>query len=362
LSDEDLTQLEKDEDELGSRLAAGTARRKRVRALGKAACDVTEAAEEEGSKSPRGAQQWSTPDDKRFFPTGKTCDELSPGLYGIRIEHGVGLFYERLPMTTEGLIRFEDSVSDSIVDEIEKFWNREFLFRQYGLSYKRGILLWGPPGSGKTCTCRMIMEKVFERNGVVFPMDVNPEIFKLGLRAFRDIQPKTPIVVLMEDLDAILENQNESEVVNLLDGVDLVDKIAFLATTNYPERLQPRIVNRPSRFDKRVRIGHPKPAARLKYLEHLFENVEDKDAHDLNQWAEDTNNLSLAHVKELFVSVIVLGNSYEEAIVVLKRMKDSVEDRDEDDRPGFQPPSPRDIGGGLGSPDKQATPLMRDDK
>ncbi|MFK5088309.1 AAA family ATPase, partial [Klebsiella pneumoniae] len=76
----------------------------------------------------------------------------------------------------------------------------------------------------------------------------------------------------MEDIDATLEIYNESTVINLLDGVDRVDKIVFLATTNYPEKLGTRIMNRPSRFDKRFKVGYPTDNTRKIYLEHLIQD------------------------------------------------------------------------------------------
>ncbi|NJO18646.1 MAG: AAA family ATPase [Thioploca sp.] len=61
----------------------------------------------------------------------------------------------------------------------------------------------------------------------------------------------------MEDLESILKSNNPSTVLNILDGVNSFDNIVFLATTNYPEELESRIKNRPSRFDRRFYIGPP---------------------------------------------------------------------------------------------------------
>jgi SpoVK/Ycf46/Vps4 family AAA+-type ATPase len=112
--------------------------------------------------------------------------------------------------------------------------------------------------------------------------------------------------------------------------------VVFLATTNYPERLGPRIINRPSRFDKRFKIGHPKAAARKLYLEHVIGNgdVEKGRAEakrlgvDLKQWVKDTAEMSLAHLKELFIAVLILKDPYEEAIETLKSMKEEIEDKE----------------------------------
>lgn len=128
----------------------------------------------------------------------------------------------------------------------------------------------------------------------------------------------------MEDIDSIIETNSESEVLNVLDGVNQIDKVVFLATTNYPERLGDRIINRPSRFDKRFKIGHPNAESRRIYFEFIIggkEKVEELKI-DLERWVNDTEEFSIAHLKELFVAVVILGDSYEDAIETLTAMRE----------------------------------------
>jgi hypothetical protein len=267
--------------------------------------------------------QWTTPNHRTYYPSTHSANTLKPGLYEINMcNHQI--YFDRVSLGTEGLIRFPDSNSLMVVQEIEKFWGKEEKFKKYNLTFKRGILLWGPPGSGKTATVKLIIDDIIKRKGVVFKF-CRPGIFMDGLRIFRDIQPDTPCIVLMEDLDSIVESFHESDVINILDGVDMIDKVAFIATTNYPERLGSRIVNRPSRFDKRVKIGHPSKVSRKMYFEHLFSCNGDSKGFDLDTWVEDTEGLSIAHLKELFVSVVIIGDEYQRVIAVLKSMKDHLD-------------------------------------
>ncbi len=205
-------------------------------------------------------KQWSSSDGTIFFPIGKTAGMLKPGVYDIG-HCQQGLYFEKIPVRTEGLIKFPDTKSESVVEEVQKFWNREEVFSKYGLTYKRGIILYGPPGSGKSCTVQLIMSDVVERGGIVIEFH-RPDLFIDGLRKLRKIQPDTPVVAVMEDIDSLLEMHNESEILNILDGVNEVHKVVFLATTNYPDKLGHRIINRPSRFDKRFKIGFPTEASR----------------------------------------------------------------------------------------------------
>jgi hypothetical protein len=240
-----------------------------------------------GEKELSGLVQWTTGDGKRFVPASRTAKKITPGVY-----------------------------------EIQKFWDKEPIFREYGLTHKRGIIMWGPPGSGKSCTIQLIMRDVVDRQGVVIKF-THPTLFNEGMRKFREIEPDTPVVVLMEDIDSIIANFNESEVLNILDGINQIEKAVFLATTNYPENLGARIVNRPSRFDKRFFIGHPDAESRKLYFRHII--GDDKIAAlnlNLDKWVEDTEEFSIAHLKELFTAVVILSDDYEDAIETLRTMKE----------------------------------------
>jgi hypothetical protein len=279
--------------------------------------------------------QWNTPDGQRFLPSGQTVRDLTPGLYDIRVSPSVGLFFDKLAFNTESILLFPDSKSKEVLDEIKKFWDREKYFRERDgkspMKYKRGIILHGPAGSGKTSTVALVMKDVIDRGGVVFAFS-DPDTFIEGVRVFRKIQPKTKVVVLMEDIDVILQRYDESTVLNILDGVNSFEDVVFLATTNYPEKLGARIINRPSRFDKRLKIGYPSHEARKMYLEYLLTDKEIKDKDiDIDKWAEDSDGFSLAHIKELVVSVVILDNKYDDALETLRSMKEVVLSSEDDE-------------------------------
>lgn len=285
----------------------------------------------------RSYTQWTSADGRIFVPAAKTVPRITPGVYEISNSQTVGLYFQKIPVRTEGLLKFPDTNSTKVVKEIQKFWDREDMFKKFSLIHKRGIILYGPPGSGKSCTIQLIMQDVVRRKGIVIRF-TDPYLFINGMRTLRQIQADTPVVAVMEDLDSILENFHESEILNILDGITEVNKVVFLATTNYPEKLGPRIVNRPSRFDKRFRIGFPSAKSRRIYFEHLAggkDKLEELKI-DLKQWVKDTDEMSIAHLKELFVAVIILGDPYAEVIEVLKKMTEGqLEDKDYDVSMGF---------------------------
>ncbi len=274
--------------------------------------------------------RWVTSDGTTFYPSAITVDKVPPGMYRVRFNMSMGLpFFERLKINTEDLIQFPGTNSETIIREIQDFWERKELFEQYEVAYKRGIFLYGPPGSGKSCIIRLVVADLVKNRGGVCLIMGDPETFMTGLRKFREIQPETPVVVLLEDIDEILRRYNESEVLNILDGLENVDNTVFLATTNYPKRLGARIINRPSRFDKRFLIDFPTIEAREIYLKNLAKrgNVQ----INIKKWAKDTEKFTFAHLKELFVAVVILDNDYETSLESLKKMRIIPEDPEEFD-------------------------------
>jgi transitional endoplasmic reticulum ATPase len=252
--------------------------------------------------------------------------KLDPGIYDLGVAPDGTIFFVRVERRSDALLRFPDTAITTVVDEIEGFWNREAAFEAHELPYKRGILLHGPPGSGKSCTLRLIGEDVVERGGIVI-LFTEPKLFVGAYRLFRTVQPDTPMVVMMEDLDGILEKGNESYILNLLDGLELIHKICFLATTNYVEKLSARIGNRPSRFDRKYHIPHPNAPSRRMYLESL---MKEGDKVDLDLWVRDTDGFSLAHLKELFVGVVILQGTYRHVLKAMQEMHETTSSVDDD--------------------------------
>lgn len=182
--------------------------------------------------------QWTSPTTGMFAPSGNSYEKIPEGTYEIT-QTETGLFFRSIKTKTDNLLKFPDTSMDEVIKEITDFWNNEEVYKKYDIPYRRGILLHGPQGSGKTTTLRFLVKDVVERGGIVINY-TGSGMFKEGIRIFRRIQPETPIVVLMEDLDEILRHDNESQLLNILDGNEECHKMVFLATTNFPDRLTAR--------------------------------------------------------------------------------------------------------------------------
>lgn len=252
-----------------------------------------------------------------FTPTSKTIQALRPDIYKVTVINQALTFLPQR-VITDKLLRLPDSRSDDVIKEIERFWTLRDKFEQHGFSHKRGFLLWGPPGSGKTCTVSIVSNDLVQAGGVVIlGNEVNPAALSSMLTMFRQIETKRRVVVILEDIDTIVHRFGESEVLSLLDGEDSIDGVVFIATTNYPEKLDGRIVNRPSRFDRIVKIGTPNFEARLMYLKSR--NLELPDL-ELEEWADATEGFSIAHLKELIIGIVCLGGTMKDEVHRLKSM------------------------------------------
>ena len=288
--------------------------------------------EDEDGTLKENARQWAVVGDS-FFPADPTVDRLVAGQYSIEYSNNRGLYFAPKPVNLDDLLILPDSASEEIVNNIEHFWGRESTFRKLGFLWKRGVLLYGPAGSGKTSTLQLIIKNVIDRDGIaVFVKD--PRQTAAGLEMLRRIEPVRPVIVLIEDIDALQQMHGEADLLAMLDGDLQIDNVVFIATTNYPEKLDKRLVNRPSRFDIVRKIGMPTAEARAVYLHER--NARIAGTNELNEWVAATDKFSIAHLKELIVSVEALGQGFGETIERLRLMIDKQPDsKDDEEKKGM---------------------------
>ncbi len=275
------------------------------------------------------ARMWAKVGDA-FFPSDETVEHLAPGQYHIEYSHNRGIYFSKKPVNLDDLLILPDSASEEIIENIEYFWEREEVFRELGYLWKRGVLLFGPAGSGKTSTLQLIAQKIIKRGGIAVYVK-EPKLTAQGLELLRRIEPTRPVIVMVEDIDAIQQAYGEADLLAMLDGDLQIDNVVFIATTNYPEKLDKRLVNRPSRFDIVRKIDMPSPEARAVYLAARNSRLVDDD-EEMDRWVNATNGFSIAHLKELIVSVEALGQDFQATIDRLFIMIDKQPSSTDDDK------------------------------
>ena len=269
--------------------------------------------------------QWTINGDGSFLPAPETIRSLKQGLYEPHYNNRAGEWgLRRQKINTDELYELPTKEISVILNDLKSFWKKKDTYTEYKLMHKRGILLYGDPGCGKSGILQLCMKHIInDLDGIVINikdedtvrgyLDVVPKL--------RQIEPNRPIVVIIEDIDSIAGESAyiTSQLLNMLDGIKQIENVVYIATTNYPEKLEERITNRPSRFDRRYYIAPPSSEVRKAYLERKL--GDSSKLSNLDQWVKDTDGMSMSHLKEIFISVFLLDVAYEDAILHLKEMK-----------------------------------------
>lgn len=267
---------------------------------------------------------WSNLKNDEYAPAYVSVPQVPAGVYEIGWNGNLQTHtLRKQPFKTDELYHLPSPEITDILEDIENFWNRADKYKAYNFVHKRGILMYGDPGCGKSGIIQLISQKLIERNGIVINVkdEEDVEKFTSFIGTFRKIEPNRPLVVLLEDIDSIAsENRYQTaRLLNILDGVKQIEGVVYIATTNYPEKLQERITNRPSRFDRRYKVEVPNEEIRRAYINHKL-NEEDIKGIDIEDWVKRTEGMSLSHLKEVVISVIVMGRTFEETINNLEEL------------------------------------------
>lgn len=153
------------------------------------------------------------------------------------------------------------------------------LLAQAALGSNRGVLLWGPPGTGKTSLVRGLIHELAGQATVLLP---STHLVSDGLAAvYREAARLAPCVVVLEDVDVVASrrgriNSDLSSFLNALDGVvsDPNALIVTVATTNDPNGIDDA-AKRPGRIDRFIEVGLPDEATRGAILTMYLDRVRD---------------------------------------------------------------------------------------
>jgi SpoVK/Ycf46/Vps4 family AAA+-type ATPase len=267
--------------------------------------------------------------DKYFgYSVTNTVENIPSGFYKFTHSQQFGVGIVKSNVNLDELFELPFKESKEIIDDIKKFWKSKDKYDEYNYTHKRGILLYGKPGNGKTSIINLLtLELINKHNGIVFSINTPDDLhdFKEFVPSVvRNIEPNRPIICTIEDIDSILSNYGhatKSSFLNLLDGSSQVTNIVYIATTNYPEQLEENITNRPSRFDRRYEIGLPDDDVRRVYIQSKIKK-DDLERIDLDHWVNETKGFSISHIKELIISVIIFGNDLEESLSLMRQFID----------------------------------------
>ncbi len=193
-----------------------------------------------------------------------------------------------------------------IQEDFGSFLAAQEEYARYGVPWKRGVLFVGPPGNGKTHCLRATVR--FLGVACLYVQSLRsryePDDANIA-RVFDRAREVSPCCLVFEDLDAMITAENRSVFLNQLDGFADASGLLTLATTNHPERLDPSILERPSRFDRKYHFALPGPAERSRYIaawNGRLDPAMQVSLEDRRAIVDDTEGFSFAYLKELFLS------------------------------------------------------------
>ncbi|MFH5805864.1 AAA family ATPase [Alienimonas sp. DA493] len=172
--------------------------------------------------------------------------------------------------------------------------------KRLGLPLSKGLLFHGPPGTGKTYTCRYLVGRLPEvTTFVVAGQSLHQVKSVCGLAKLYE-----PSLVILEDVDLVFTeremNPHTSALGDLMDEMDGFrpdEAVSFILTTNAIERVERAIKDRPGRIGQCMYFGPPNKELRGRYL-HQYLKRFDATALDVSQLAEDSRGASQAFLKE----------------------------------------------------------------
>lgn len=215
-------------------------------------------------------------------------------------------------ISSDGLYKFKNSESKLILEETSKFWETADRFKKFNLIHKRGILLEGPPGTGKSSIITLIINELVEKyNGVVFLINNIADFTKTYdflKPVFKKIEPNRFIITIIEDIDKICTDAIEPEVLDFFDGKQSIENHLIICTSNDTSEI-PDALLRVSRIDKKFYIGTACEDIRREYFSNKGVSGE-----DLELLVKNSEDLTISELKELFIGTYVMGNSFDEVL------------------------------------------------
>lgn len=194
----------------------------------------------------------------------------------------------------------EDLRADAV-----RFFARKAFYEAYRIPWKRGLLLIGPPGNGKTQTLKALLKELALPVLYVKTFKDKNEDSKNIRNVFVRARRNAPCVLVVEDLDCALDEASRSVFLNELDGFAQNAGLLTIATTNHPHKLDRSILDRPSRFDRKFHFALPAAAERKAFITRWSAQQEPAlrlSPEGLEHLVGRTDGFTFAYLKELLLS------------------------------------------------------------
>jgi hypothetical protein len=234
-----------------------------------------------------------------------------------------GLEFHRLPALNREDLILPESDLDAIERHTLGIASHSDRLREAGRHIKRGLLLFGPPGTGKTFSVMYLCGQMPGRTTILLSGQAAATLGQAAAIA-RSLQPS---MLVLEDVDLVAmertmprlgSNPLLFQLLNEMDGLDEDADVIFVLTTNRVELLEPALAARPGRIDQAVEIKLPDQECRRRLLDRYLQGMQ-TDVGDLDDVIERTEGVSAAFLKELArraALVAVEGTPQDQQLIV----------------------------------------------
>ena len=215
-------------------------------------------------------------------------------------------------------------------ENINRFLQSEAVYKELKMDYRRAILLYGDPGTGKSQFIYQLSHELIENRGAIVTRIENSRsldtFFEYLVNPLSKYTGRMKVVVIEELADLCSSRNNITMLLTLLDSMIFRDNVLFLITTNHPDRIPSNIVDRPSRLDLLCPI-HSRDLDH-KFMDGWFKfcmNREITNEERQQAWYNETKGeLSPAYLKELFIYSRLHDITLDEAWQVIKERRDEI--------------------------------------
>jgi hypothetical protein len=222
-------------------------------------------------------------------------------------------FHRRPTMTADQLVLDPGTLAEVQRQVVEVARHKERLLAA-GQHLKRGLLLFGPPGVGKTHTVRFLVSQLVDTT----VMQLTANALHLIVEACSVARALQPAMVVVEDVDLIAEERGMHpgqhpllfQLLNEMDGLAEDADVVFVLTTNRPDLLEPALAARPGRVDQAVALELPDAGARRTLFE-LYRGGLAVDTSRLDGVVARTEGVTASFLKELLRRAALLAATRE---------------------------------------------------